>query len=157
MYTSGLRLMSCAFLTPLFLIHRRLFQQVMGKHPAGGLFFIFRAYTNCDCKRRLAPVAPHAPPVQRFPLRHHYDPVSVLDHRQTMGNDQHDVTRREFGQLLLDRPLRLDIERRGRFVQNQNRRVLQEHAGTPATSSSRRTASSLSLRLPCPCPAPARG
>jgi len=46
-----------------------------------------------------------------------------------MGNDQHGVTRREFGQLLLDRPIRLDIERRGRFVQNQNRRVLQEHVG----------------------------
>ena len=34
----------------------------------------------------------------------------------------------ELGQRLLDRPLGLGVERRGRLVEDQDRRVLEEHA-----------------------------
>ncbi len=61
------------------------------------------------------------------------DAVGVLDRRQAVGDHQRRAAFREFEQRLLDVPLGFGVERRGRFVQNQNRRVLEEHSGDRQT------------------------
>ena len=60
-------------------------------------------------------------------LVHHNDTVGALDGGETVGDDQGGAAPGQFEQALLDRPLGFGVERGSRFVQDQNRRVLQEH------------------------------
>ena len=46
------------------------------------------------------------------------DAVGIGDCGQAMGDDQRGAAGRELGERLLDRPLRLRIERRGRLVED---------------------------------------
>src|SRR5690606_21703184 len=56
------------------------------------------------------------------------DAVGVLDRRQPVGDDQRRAALRELVERLLDRALGLGVEGRGRLVEDQDRRVLQEDA-----------------------------
>ena len=61
------------------------------------------------------------------------DAVGIGDGGEAMRDDQRRAPGRKLGQRLLDRPLRLRIQRRGRLVEDQDRRVLQEDASNGET------------------------
>ena len=56
------------------------------------------------------------------------DAVRILDRRESMGNDERRAALRQLGQRLLNRRFGLRIQRRCRLIENENRRILQEHA-----------------------------
>ncbi len=62
-------------------------------------------------------------------FREHQDPLGVLDRGQTVRDDQSRSVFGKFFQRLLDDALTLVVERRGRFIKNKDRRVLQENTG----------------------------
>jgi len=59
----------------------------------------------------------------------HDDTVEVVDRRQAVGDRDHRTSLHQLRKRLLDGFLRLAIERRRHFVEEQQRRVLQERAG----------------------------
>ena len=59
----------------------------------------------------------------------HQDLVRADDGRQAMRHHQHGLLTHDLGQGALDQRLRLGIERRRRFVENQDRRLRQERTG----------------------------
>src|SRR5688572_2674546 len=58
----------------------------------------------------------------------HDETVHARDRRESMCDRDDGLALHEVQQLLLDRELDLAIERRGRFVEHENRRVLQDDA-----------------------------
>jgi len=62
------------------------------------------------------------------PVEHH-DAIGVLDGGQAMGDDEGGAALAQGVERLLDLAFRLGVKRRGRFVQNQDRRILQQGAG----------------------------
>ena len=58
----------------------------------------------------------------------HDDPIGILDGGQSMGDDQCRSILHQFLQRILDAALRPGIQRRGRFVENQYGRILQERS-----------------------------
>ena len=61
-------------------------------------------------------------------LVEHDEPVEIGDRRQAVGDGDHGLAGHQVEQLLLDRRLDLAVERRGRLVQDQDRRVLEQRA-----------------------------
>ena len=61
-------------------------------------------------------------------LVEHDDSIGVFDRREPMGDDQGGAALHQKRQLLLNPPLRFIVERRGRLVENQHRRVLEQRA-----------------------------
>jgi len=61
-------------------------------------------------------------------LVHDDEPVHGRDGGEAMGNRDHGLTFHQIEELLLDGGLHLGIERAGGLIQDQDRRVLQEHA-----------------------------
>ncbi len=59
----------------------------------------------------------------------HDQPVQRRDRRQSVGDGDHGASLHQAFERLLDRRLRLGVERRGGFVEHQDRRVLQDHPG----------------------------
>ena len=59
----------------------------------------------------------------------HDEPVHAADCRQPMRDGDDRAPFHQFGELFLDRRLDLGIERRCRLVEDQDRRVLQDHPG----------------------------
>jgi hypothetical protein len=62
------------------------------------------------------------------PLIEHDDSIRVFNRRQPVGDDQGRAAFHEKRQLLLYPPLRFVVERRGRFIENQYRRILEQRA-----------------------------
>ena len=62
-------------------------------------------------------------------LVEHDQPVHLGQRRQAVGDGDHRLALHQREQVFLDRRLDLRIERRGRLVQDQDRRVLEEDAG----------------------------
>ena len=60
---------------------------------------------------------------------HHDETIHGGDGREAVGDGDHRLAGHEARQGLLDRRFGLGIQGRGRFVQHQDRRVLQHHAG----------------------------
>ena len=58
-----------------------------------------------------------------------HQPVHPGDGRQAVGDGDHRLALHQVLELLLDRRLDVGIERRGRLVEDQDRRVLEEDAG----------------------------
>src|SRR5215472_9197778 len=58
----------------------------------------------------------------------HDEAVHACDRREAMGNGDDGAPPHELVELFLDRRLDFGIERRGRFVQDQDRRVLEDDA-----------------------------
>ena len=63
------------------------------------------------------------------PVRQHQYAVHVGQGGQAVGDGQHRATLHQVGEGSLHRGLGLGVQRRGRLVQDQDRRVLQEGAG----------------------------
>ena len=63
------------------------------------------------------------------PLVHHHQPVEHGDGRQAVGDGDDRAPLHEAVELLLDRRLDLRIERAGRLVEHQDRRVLEDQPG----------------------------
>ena len=63
------------------------------------------------------------------PLVHHHQPVEDGDGRKPVGDGDHGPALHQAVELLLDRRLDLRVERAGRLVEDQDRRVLEEEAG----------------------------
>src|SRR5229473_2695699 len=59
----------------------------------------------------------------------HDEPVHPADRRQPVGDRDHGAPFHQPGELLLDRRLDLGIEGRGRLVEHQDRRILEDHPG----------------------------
>jgi hypothetical protein len=57
-----------------------------------------------------------------------HDGVGPADGRQAVRDDERGAVPHQVGQRVLHQQLRLGVERRGRFVQDQDRRVLQQRA-----------------------------
>ena len=62
-------------------------------------------------------------------LVEHHQPVHRGDGREAVSDGDHRLVGHQRLQLLLDRGLDFAVERRGRLIQHQDRRVLQQHAG----------------------------
>jgi hypothetical protein len=62
-------------------------------------------------------------------LVHHHDPVRSPDRRKAVGDDQRGTGGHQPVERILDQPLAFGIQRRGGFVEQQNRRVAQQGAG----------------------------
>ena len=58
----------------------------------------------------------------------HDDAVAVLDRRQPVRDDDRRAPAHQLFERRLDQPLRLGVERRGRLVEDQDRRVLEDRA-----------------------------
>src|SRR5260221_5336949 len=58
----------------------------------------------------------------------HDQPVHARDGRQAVRDRDHGLAFHQIEQLLLDRELDLAVERRGRLVEHQDRRVLEDYA-----------------------------
>ena len=63
------------------------------------------------------------------PVIEHHDPVHMRERRQPVGDGQHGLAPHHHFQRLLDFGLDLAVERRGRLVQHQDRRVLEDRPG----------------------------
>ena len=59
----------------------------------------------------------------------HHQPVHAGDGGEPVGDGDHGLAGHQRVEARLDRGLDLAVERRGRLVQHQDRRVLQDHAG----------------------------
>ena len=66
-------------------------------------------------------------------LGKHQDSLGVLDSGQTMGNDERGAVFGQFLKRILNDALTFVIQRRGRFVKDQDRRVLKEDSGDRKT------------------------
>ena len=62
-------------------------------------------------------------------LIEHDQPIHGRDGRQAVGDGDHRLAGHQAVERLLDRRLDLRIERRGRLVEDEDRRILQEDAG----------------------------
>ena len=62
-------------------------------------------------------------------LVEHDQPVERGDRRQPVGDGDHRLAFHQPVEIVLDRRLDLRIERRGRLVEDQDRRILEHHAG----------------------------
>jgi hypothetical protein len=62
------------------------------------------------------------------PILQHQDAIRALDGRKPMRDDQRGAPRHQRLERGLDMTLSLGVERRGRLIQNQNRRVLEHGA-----------------------------
>ena len=62
-------------------------------------------------------------------LVHDHQPVHGGDGRQAVGDGDHGLAGHQVVELLLDGRLHLRVERARRLVEDQDRRVLQQHAG----------------------------
>lgn len=59
---------------------------------------------------------------------HDHNPVGIFDCRQTVSDDECGSAYGQISQGLLNRGFGLCIQRGSSFIQNQNRRILEEHA-----------------------------
>ena len=69
------------------------------------------------------------PPLDDPPAVHHHDQVAVEHRREPMRDDQRGAAAREPVEGVADQRLALGVERRGRLVEEQDRRVAQDGAG----------------------------
>jgi hypothetical protein len=67
-------------------------------------------------------------PARRCALLEHDEAIHARDGRKAVRDRDHGLAFHQAEQLLLDRELDLAVERRGRFVEHQDRRVLQHDA-----------------------------
>ena len=74
-------------------------------------------------KLRMTPLLDHAMPID------HHDPVGIADRCEPMGDDEAGAAGSQLRQRLLDGPLGFAVEGTGRLVQDQDRGILQKHAG----------------------------
>ena len=63
------------------------------------------------------------------PVVHHHQPVEDGDGRQPVGDGDDRPPFHQAVELLLDRRLDLRVERAGRLVEDEDRRILEEEAG----------------------------
>ena len=68
----------------------------------------------------------------------HFDDLAMVEHdqavhrgdgREAMGDGDHGLAGHQPGEALLDRRFHFRVERRGRLVEDEDRRILEEHAG----------------------------
>ena len=64
-----------------------------------------------------------------LPLVDHHQAVHARDGGQAVGDGDHRLALHQGVEALLDRRLDLRVQRRGGFVQHQDRRVLEQHPG----------------------------
>ena len=62
-------------------------------------------------------------------LVHHHDAVGGADRRQAVGDDDRRAMLHQPVERVLDQPLAFGVERGGRFVEQQQRRIAQQRAG----------------------------
>src|SRR5713226_6131575 len=67
--------------------------------------------------------------VHHSPAIKHDDFVGAMNRREPMGDHNSRSSPHQIRESSLDQPLGLGIERRGRFIEHQYRRVLQDSAG----------------------------
>ena len=88
------------------------------------------------------------------PLVHHQDAVGRADGREPMGDDQGGAALHQPVERGLDLALALGIERRGRLVEKQDRRILQDRRGRwRGAGAGRPTGSRRARRSGCRSPA----
>src|SRR3989475_427493 len=101
-------------------------------HPAPGLlacdaFHLERVEPAVDAVERDQLLV--ATDLRDAPVVDDDDPVGVPHGRQPVRDHEHGPTAHELGQRLLDHELALRVEVRGRLVEDQDRRILEERAG----------------------------
>ena len=61
-------------------------------------------------------------------LGKHQDPLGILDRRETVGDNERGTVFCQILERILDHALAFVVQRRGRLVEDQDRRVLQEYS-----------------------------
>src|SRR5882762_11055896 len=67
-------------------------------------------------------------PLHDASFRQHDDEVGVLHRREAVRDDEHGAVRHEALDRLLHEPFRFGVERAGRFVENEDRRIAEQRA-----------------------------
>src|SRR3970040_2466743 len=90
------------------------------------------ASARCCCKAHMRAYSPPAAsssrcaPLDAPPLAEHDDPIGIHDGRKPVRDDQRRASLGDALELGLDRLLRAGIERRGRLIEDEDARVLEE-------------------------------